>query len=111
MSKSIRTVFTTAAAVSLACLAVPAMAVTPWQAAHPRRAQVDARLAMQDARIDREVRTGQISPAQAERLHGADQRLRDQERRMAARHGGHITPREQAKLNHEEDRLSRHIGR
>jgi hypothetical protein len=112
MSKSFRTVLTALAAiVSLACFAAPAMAQTPWQAQHPRRAQVDGRLRNQDMRIDQELRTGQISPALAARLHGADQRIRAQEQRMAAMHGGHITAREQARLDAEEDRVSHRIGR
>jgi len=112
MSKTYRNAVTAvAAALSLACLAAPAMAQSAWQIHHPRRAQVNDRLAMQDARIDQEVRTGQISPAQAARLHGADERIRAQEQQMAAMHGGHITRREQARLNAEEDRLSHRIGR
>jgi hypothetical protein len=111
MSISFRTVLTAlGASVSLACVAAPAMAQSAWQAQHPRRAQVDGRLHNQDVRIDQEARTGQIGPAQAARLHAADQRIREQERHMAAMHGGHITKREQAKLNHEEDRLSHRIG-
>ncbi|MGH8287865.1 MAG: hypothetical protein ACREV7_02395 [Steroidobacteraceae bacterium] len=112
MSKSLHTVLAAVAAtVSLACLATPAMAQTAWQAHHPRRAQVNGRLAMQDARVDQEVHTGQITPARAARLHGADQRIRAQEQQMAAMHGGHLTRREQARLNAEEDRVSHRIGR
>ncbi|MGH8299049.1 MAG: hypothetical protein ACRES6_07165 [Steroidobacteraceae bacterium] len=112
MSRPFRTVLTALAAIiSLACVAAPAMAQTAWQAQHPRRAQIDARLHDHDMRIDRELRTGQIGPRQAQRLHGADQRIRAQEQRMAAMHGGHITAREQARLNAEEDRLSHRIGR
>ena len=111
MSKSFRTVLTAVAATaSLACLAAPAMAQSAWAAQHPRRAQVDGRLRVQDARIDQEVRTGQIGPGQAHRLHAADQRIRAQEQQMAAMHGGHITAREQARLNAEEDRVSHRIG-
>lgn len=112
MSKSFRAALTAAAAaVSLACLAAPAMAQTPWQARHPLRAQVDARLANQAARIDQGVRTGRIAPARAQRLHAADQRIRAEEQRMAARNGGHITKRQQARLNAEEDRVSQRIGK
>jgi hypothetical protein len=112
MSKSIRTVLTAlAATVSLACLASPAMADTAWQAQHPRRAQINARLDHQDARIDEQLRTGQISPARAARRHAADQRIRAEEQQMAAMHGGHITEREQARLNAEEDRVSHRIGK
>jgi hypothetical protein len=112
MSKSMRNVLTAAtAALSLACIAAPAMAQTPWQAQHPRRAQVDTRLRTQDARIDEELRTGQITPARAARLHEADQRIRAHEQHMAAMHGGHITADDQARLNAEEDRVSHRIGR
>jgi len=111
MSKSLRTVLTAVAAtVSLACVAVPAMAQTAWQASHPRRAEVNGRLALQNARIHQQVRSGQISHAKAARLHRADHRIRMQERRMAARQGSHITRRQQARLNRRENRVSRRIG-
>ena len=112
MSKSIRTVLTAVAAtVSLACLVAPAMADTPWQAHHPRREQVNNRLGNQHARIHQEVREGEMSHAKAARLHAADHRIRMQERRMAARNGGHITRHEQAKINREENHVSRRIGK
>ena len=66
MSKSIRTVLTAVAAtVSLACLAGPAMADTPWQAHHARREQVNNRLGNQNARIHHEVKEGEMSHAKA----------------------------------------------
>ena len=112
MSKSIRAVLTAVAATaSLACLTVPAMADTPWQAQHPRRAEVNSRLSNQRGRIHQEVREGEMSHAQAARLHHADHRIRTQERRMAARHGGHLTRREQGRLNREENHVSRRIGK
>jgi hypothetical protein len=112
MSKSIRTVLTAVAAtVSLACFAAPAIADTSWQAHHPRRVEVNGRLAHQDARIHREARDGQISRAKAARLHAADHRIRRQERRMASRHDSHLTRREDARLNREENRVSHRIGR
>jgi 5-deoxy-D-glucuronate isomerase len=112
MSRSIRTVLAAAAAVvSLACAAAPALADTPWQAHHPRREQVNNRLAKQNARIHQQVKEGELSRRQAARLHGADRRIRAQERRMAARNGGYITRRQQLKINREENHVSRHIGR
>jgi hypothetical protein len=111
MSKSIRTVLTAVAAtVSLACLAAPAMADTPWQAHHPRREQVNNRLGNQNARIHQEVKEGEMSHAKAARLHAADHRIRTQERREAARNGGHITKGEQARLNRRENHVSHRIG-
>jgi hypothetical protein len=112
MSKSIRTALTAVAAtVTLACFAAPAMADTAWQAHHPRREEVNNRLANQHARIHQEVREGEMSRAKAARLHRADRRIRRQERHMAARNGGHLTRHEQARLNHEENRVSRRIGK
>ncbi len=112
MSKSIRTVLTAiAATVSLACLAAPAMADTPWQTHHPRREQVNNRLARQNARIHQQVREGEVSRAKAARLHHADHRIRMQERRMAARNGGRITKRQKARINREESHVSRRIGK
>lgn len=112
MSKSTRTVLTAvAAALSLACLAAPAMADTPWQASHPRREEVNSRLANQNARIHQEVKQGEMSHAQAAHLHRADHRIRKQERRMAARHGGHLTRREQTRLNRRQNHISRRIGK
>ncbi len=111
MSKSFRAVLTAVAAtVSLACLAAPAMADTPWQAKHPRREEVNNRLGNQNARIHHEVKEGEMSHAKAARLHAADHRIRMQERRMAARNGGHLTKREQARLNRRENRVSHRIG-
>jgi hypothetical protein len=111
MSQSIRTVLTAVAAtVSLACLAAPAFADTQWQANHPRRVEVNSRLANQNARIHQEVRSGQITRAKAARLHATDHRIRTQERHMAARHDSHLTRREDARLNREENHVSRRIG-
>ena len=112
MSKAIRTLLAAAATtVSLACAAAPAMADTPWQAHHPRREQVNNRLGRQNARIHQQVKEGELSRRQALRLHGADRRIRAQERRMAARNGGHITLHQQARINREQNRVSRRIGR
>ena len=112
MSKPMRNILTAiAATLSLACVAVPAMADTPWQAQHPRREEVNNRLANQRGRIHQEVREGEMSHRQAARLHRADHRVRMQERRMAARHGGHLTRHQQARLNREENHVSHRIGR
>lgn len=112
MSKSIRTVLTAVAAtVSLACLAAPAFADTPWQAAHPRREEVNNRLANQHGRIHQQVKAGDMSHARAARLHAADHRIRMQERHMAARNNGHITKREKARLNREENHVGHRIAK
>jgi len=90
-------------------VATSASAFTPWQYNHPRRVEVNSRLAMQNFRIQEARMHGAITPFQAFRLHQADHNIRMQERWFASRDGGHITRGEQRFLNHEENRVSHHI--
>jgi hypothetical protein len=87
-----------------------ASADTRWQADHPRRAEVNHRLANQDMRISAERRAGDISARKAHRLHLADRRIARQERHYARFHDGHISRTEQHRLNREENRVSHRIG-
>ncbi len=80
-----------------------------WKEKHPRRAEVNGRLKNQDKRIHDGVEDGQLDKKQAAQLHKEDRRIRREERRMAAKDGGHITKGEQAKLNRQENRVSRQI--
>jgi hypothetical protein len=77
---------------------------------HPRRAEVNQRLAKQNQRIDAERASGAMSPAKAARLHAAVHRVRVSERHDARARGGHISRTQQARLNRRETRISRHIG-
>lgn len=90
---------------------VSAASATPWQASHPLRAEVNHRLAHQHMRIHRALYEGRIAASKAAYLHHEDRVIRHQERRDAAAHGGHITRGEQARLNHEENHVSRQIAR
>ena len=98
----------------LACLAVTATSATAnpaaFDATHPRRAEVNQRLANQNQRIDAKVATGQIAPAKAARLHQADHQIRQEERDMAAQNGGHLTRQEQKTLNQQENAVSAKIA-
>jgi len=91
--------------------ATAALAETPWEKAHPRRDQVNDRLANQSRRIHQEVKEGDLTKAQAATLHREDHQVRTEERLMASQNGGHITKLEQAALNQQENRISRQIGR
>ncbi len=82
-----------------------------WQDTHPRRVEVNHRLANQNVRIDRDLRAGRITPRQAAFLHRQDFKIRERERRDAVLHGSHLTLAEQARLNHQENGVSRHIYR
>jgi len=82
-----------------------------WQKHHPRRAEVNGRLANQDRRIHHEVKEGELSKSQAAQLHSEDRGIRREERTMARQNDGHITRQEQAVLNKQENSVSRQIGR
>ncbi len=87
-----------------------AAAETRWQGNHPRRAEVNHRLGNLNRRITAERREGELSRGQARDLRAEDRGIRGEERFDASRHGGHITRMEQARMNHQENRVSRQIG-
>jgi len=99
------------AALFATCVASGAMAETQFQKDHPRRAEVNHRLNNQDRRIHREVKEGEMTHKQAAALHRDDRRIRGEERRMASRDHGHITKRDQHVLNHQENGVSKAIGK
>ena len=86
-----------------------AMADTPFQQDHPRREEVNHRLNELNRSIREERTEGDISAAQAHRLHRRAHFIRHEERVFARHHGGRLSVAEQAKLSHEETGLHRHI--
>ena len=86
-----------------------ASAATPWQHHHPRRVEVNHRLATLNRSIGHERREGDVSAYQARHLHARVHMIRLQERRFAGRHVGHISRAEQMRLNHEESGVRSHI--
>jgi len=113
MLKSVRHILTLAAAtVALAGVAGGALAdETQWQKDHPRRTEVNNRLANQNKRINAEEKSGQINKAQAQKLHSEDHAIRQEERSMASTNNGHITKTEQKALNQQENQVSKQIGK
>jgi hypothetical protein len=111
MLKSLRTVLTvTAVTLSLAGVTTTALADTQWQKDHPRREEVNNRLGNQNQRIHNQVKAGDLSKAQAAKLHKDDHQIRKEERMMASQNGGHITKSEQKVLNQQENGVSNQIG-
>ncbi|MBN3819162.1 hypothetical protein G3N57_22230 [Paraburkholderia sp. Se-20369] len=98
------------AATLMSVLTGTAFADTPWQKTHPRREEVNQRLANQNRRIHHEVKEGEMPHAQAARLHRDDRRIRQEERDMAAQNGGHLTRTEQHVLNQQENAVSHKIS-
>ncbi len=86
-----------------------AFAETAWERNHPRRDEVNDRLQNQNERIHEGVKDGQLTHKEARQLHREDHAIRAQERRYARHHGGHISKREQGKLNAEENAVSHQI--
>ena len=112
MFTSTRKLLTVAAvSLSLAGLASTSFADTAWQKAHPRREQVNNRLANQNKRIHQERKEGEITGKQAARLHREDRTIRHEERAMARTNGGHVTKAEKHALNQQENQVSRQIGK
>jgi CRISPR/Cas system-associated endoribonuclease Cas2 len=107
------TKFLSIAALSLAFVTVAgtASADTQWQKNHPRREQVNSRLANQNKRIKNEVKEGDITKFQAASLRRKDNQIRQEERDMARQNGGHITKQEQKTLNQQENAVSKQIGK
>jgi hypothetical protein len=103
----------------LSVLAVSSFAQAPapeqkdnhFQKTHPRREQVNQRLANQNRRIKHEVKEGDMSKVQAVNLHREDRQIRHEEQIMAAQNGGHITKQEQRTLNQQENKVSAQIGK
>lgn len=84
---------------------------TKWEKRHPRRDQVNDRLARQNHRITKERKEGDITKDQAVALRKEDNQIRKEERTMAAQHHGHITRAEQKELNQQENAVSKQIGK
>lgn len=70
---------------------------------HPRRAEVDHRLADQQHRIHEGLKTGKLTPAQAKQLEANDQAIKQQERADVKANGGFLTKAEKRQLNQEEN--------
>ncbi len=104
-----KTVSFAAALISIAVLVGTASAEDTWQKNHPRRTQVNQRLANQNKRIDADVKNGTMSKSQAAAAHHEDHQVRQEERDMASQNGGHITKSEQHALNQQENGISKQI--
>jgi hypothetical protein len=98
-----------AAAVMLAGVVGTASAETTWQKNHPRRTQVNHRLANQNRRIHNDVKNGTMTRGQAAAVHRQDHQVRQEERDMASQNGSHITKSEQKVLNGQENAISSQI--
>ena len=106
-----RSLILAAMGTGLTLFGVVGASADPWQYNHPRRVEVNDRLANQNYRIDRDYRDGAISLGQARYLHAEDRDIRYQERFNFRFDDGHISRAEQRALNRDENGVSRQIYR
>jgi hypothetical protein len=95
--------------VSTLMLSPVARADTPDAPGHPRVNEVNQRLDNQQQRIENGVAAGQITPRQAAVDERRDAHIAQRESVAEARHGGHLTLREQHDLNRALNRNSKNI--
>lgn len=105
-------IFALLAALLLAATAAEAAGSTadPMLKQGPRKAEVNGRLATQGSRIAKEHASGQITTAQAKKLHHEDKAIHHEAKAMAAKNGGHLSKSQQAKLNRQENHVSKQIA-
>jgi hypothetical protein len=78
---------------------------------HPRVNEINKREQKQQNRIANGVKSGQLTPGETTRLEKRENRLVKNEKRDMAKDGGHLTKRDQAKLNREANRTSKGVYR
>jgi hypothetical protein len=90
---------------------VPAFAESVWNRNHPRRTEVNHRIANQEHQIRHDMRDGQLSRGQGRALLAQDRAVRADERADAHLDGSHITRNEQAQLNGDLNAIHNEIPR
>jgi hypothetical protein len=99
------------AGILMTASAAPAFAESVWERNHPRRDQVNDRVANQFHRINQERREGELSRGQARAMRLQERGVLAEERADARLHGGHITRVEQAQLNRDLNGIGHEIPR
>jgi hypothetical protein len=97
--------------VCAALISTYSMAQTAPVPDHPRENEVNQRLDNQQARINQGLANGTMTAKQAARDEQHDANIARREAADEAKHGGHITRAEQARLNKSENKNSRRIYR
>ncbi len=79
------------------------------QTTYHQRHSINQRSANQQARINKGVADGQITPGGAAKAEANQARINGQDSRMRARDNGHLTASDRHKLAREQDRTSKGI--
>ena len=78
---------------------------------HPRREEVNHRIRNEERRIEKGLKDGTITPAQAKKLRGELAGVKSEEKAEVQANGGSLTKYEQKQLNQELNQDSRQIKR
>ena len=78
---------------------------------HPRVNEVNTRETIQQRRIANGVKNGSLSPRETANLERREASVENREKRDMAEHNGHLTKKEQAGINRQQNRISRSIAR
>ena len=89
--------------------ALPASSLLAQQTSYKQRHTINQRSANQQARINKGVADGQITPGGAAKADANQARINSQDARMRSRDNGHLTATDRHKLAREQDRTSRGI--
>ena len=76
---------------------------------HPRRNEVNSRVANQRARINQGGKSGKLTTQQIQQLRANDKAIKQQEHAEVKANGGHLTKPERKQLNQEENANSKLI--
>ena len=76
---------------------------------HPRRWEVNKRIANQRSRIGQGLKGGQLTGTEGRQLRADDRAIKNQEHADVKANGGHLTKPEEKQLNQEENATSRLI--
>jgi hypothetical protein len=89
----------------------PAPVTPPVTQPAPAQNRVNARENDQQQRIGNGVKSGELTPGETSHLERGEQHIDNQVARDRAANGGHLTGKEKAQVNHEQNRESRKIYR
>jgi hypothetical protein len=110
MNNISRSALTLVLGAALSLSGIAGASAATWAQNHPRRVEVNARLANQNKRIDADLASGKITAKQAARLHREDRMARKDERFDAGFDKSHLTNADQRSLNQDENGISKQIN-
>ncbi len=95
--------------IAASLVAISASSALTQQTNYHQRHTINQRSANQQARINKGVADGQITPGGAAKADANQSRINNQDARMRSRDNGHLTTADRHKLAREQDRTSKGI--